>query len=82
MRIDGDHARSRRLGILDPLGGHPEPQVLPGGQPCRDQVLQHLVLRIQPHPATDQRGEVDAVPLAGEAQLDAVVAVADRADPG
>ena len=57
-----------------------EAQVLAGGEARLDEVLQHLVLRVEPDAAPDERGEVDAVPLRREAQLDAVVAMADGAD--
>ena len=39
------------------------------------------MLGVQPHAAADECLEVDAVTLAGEAQLDAVVAVPDGAHP-
>ena len=71
-----------RLGILDPLGGDAEAQVLAGREARGDEVLQRLVLRVQPDSAPDEGGEVDAVALAVEAQLDAVVAMADGADAG
>src|SRR5690606_26872073 len=64
---------------LDALRGDPEPQVLSRCEPCRDEVLERLVLRVQPHAPPDERREVDAVPLTREPQLDAVVTVSDGA---
>ena len=75
-------ARAVGLGILDALGGDAEAEVLAGGEARGDEVLQHLVLRVEPDAAADERREVDAVTLAGEAQLDAVVAVPDGAHAG
>ena len=80
--VDRDDPGPRGLGILHPLGGDAEPQVLPAGESRGDEVLQHLVLRVEPDAAADERGEVDAVTLAREAQLDAVVAMPDGADAG
>ena len=56
----------------------PKRRSWPVGEARGDEVLQRLVLRVQPDAAADERCEVDAVALAGEAQLDAVVAVSRR----
>ena len=58
---------------------HAEAQVLATGEPRGDEILQDFVLRVQPHTAADEVGEVDAVSAAGEAELDAVVAVSQGA---
>src|SRR5690606_23511060 len=65
-------ARSVGLGAVDPVHRDAEAQVLAGVDAGGDEVAQHLVLRVEPDAAADQTREVDAVPLAGETQLDAV----------
>ena len=44
-----------------------------GGQPGRDEVLDHFGLRPDPHAAAGEVVEVDVVPLAVELQVDAAV---------
>src|SRR5699024_4818896 len=52
---------------------HPEVQVRTVGDAGGDEVLEHLVLGVEPHGPADEAGEVDAVAAAVEAQFDAVV---------
>ena len=54
LGIRRDDARAVGLGALDALGGDTEAQVLPGGEARGDEVLEHLVLRVEPHAAPDE----------------------------
>ena len=51
------------------------------GETGVDQILGHLGLTVHGHGLAGERAEIDAVPPAAEAQLDAVVHQADRAHP-
>src|SRR5947208_9624392 len=70
--------------ILDTLDGGClglEPDLATVGLPLLDQVLDHFLLAVDRDPFAGQAAKVDAVLLAGKAQLDAVVhkALADHA---
>src|SRR5207244_7179103 len=58
-----------------------EPDLATVGLPLLDQVLDHFLLAVDRDPFAGQAAKVDAVLLAGKAQLDAVVheALADHA---
>ena len=62
---------------------HPEPQVAAVGKALRDEVDEHLVLRVDHHrTAAGQPGEVDPVQAALEGQVDPVVHAALAGHPG
>src|SRR5207302_1420824 len=76
--------RDARMAILDTFDGGRlgvEPDLAAVGQALLDQILDHFLLPIDRDPFAGQAAKVDAVLLAGKAQLDAVVheALADHA---
>ena len=72
-----EHPWAIGLGALDAERRDAEAQVLPARETRGDEIFQHLVLRVEPDAPAGEAREVDAVSLALEAQLDAVVAVPD-----
>ena len=68
--------RDARVVILDTVDGGClglEPDLATVRQSLLDQVLDHFLLAVDRDPSAGQAAEVDAVLLAGKAQLDAVV---------